>query len=88
LKADVVPGVTLGTMYHRFSLDEENVFGQPVSSKRFADEHAIFVDWNPSRNLTTSLSYNWVNAKSAGKEFNSGNDDKFSALQMFVQYRY
>lgn len=87
LKSEVAPGVTLGTLYHRFSLDEQNLFGAPVSSKRFADEHALFVDWSPSANLSTSLSYNWVKAKSAVKEF-FGNDRDFSALQLYVTYRY
>lgn len=87
LKSEVAPGVTLGTLYHRFTLDEQNLFGAPLSSTRFADEHALFVDWSPSASLSTSLSYNWVKAKSAAKEF-FGNDRDFSALQLYVTYRY
>ncbi|PAU51785.1 alginate export family protein [Pseudomonas indica] len=87
LKSEVAPGVTLGTLYHRFTLDEQNLFGASLSSTRFADEHALFVDWSPSASLSTSLSYNWVKAKSAAKEF-FGNDRDFSALQLYVTYRY
>lgn len=86
LKALVHPTLTLGAMHHQFSLDEKNLFGAPVSDRRFADESVIYLDWTPTPRLYTSLSYNWVQPKAAAKQLLADKD--FSAVEMYFTYRY
>lgn len=86
LKALVHPTLTLGAMHHQFSLDEKNLFGAPVSDRRFADESVIYLDWTPTPRLFTSLSYNWVQPKAAAKQLLADKD--FSAVEMYFTYRY
>ena len=86
LKTQVHPTVTLGAMHHQFSLDEKNLFGAPVSDRRFADESVIYLDWTPTPQLYTSLSYNWVQPKAAAKQLLEDKD--FSAVEMYFTYRY
>ena len=49
--------------------------------------NVIFLDWTPTERLYTSLAYNWVDAKSAAKQV-FGDDDRFSALELYFTYRY
>ncbi len=86
LKTQVHPTVTIGAMHYQFSLDEKNLFGAPVSDRRFADESVIYLDWTPTPQLYTSLSYNWVQPKAAAKQLLADKD--FSAVEMYFTYRY
>ncbi|QEY73425.1 alginate export family protein [Pseudomonas denitrificans (nom. rej.)] len=86
LAGQVAPGLSAGTVYYQFSLDEENYYGQPVSDRRFADEAAVYLDWAASSQLFATLSYNWVKPKAAAREV-FGNDT-FDALQLYVGYRF
>ena len=79
--------LTMGVIHYQFSLDEKFYQGVAVDSRRFADETAVFVDWTPTPRLYTSLSYNWVNAKAAAKQV-FGDDERFSALELYFIYRY
>jgi hypothetical protein len=78
---------TLGAIHYQFWLDEKNFRGQDMDSKRFADESVVYLDWTPTPRLYTSLSYNWVTAKAAAKQA-FGNDERFSALELYFTYRY
>ena len=86
LKTQVHPTVTIGAMHYQFSLDEKNLFGAPVNDRRFADESVIYLDWAPTPQLYTSLSYNWVQPKAAAKQLLADKD--FSAIEMYFTYRY
>ncbi|MBU1329680.1 MAG: alginate export family protein [Gammaproteobacteria bacterium] len=86
LKTHVHPTVTVGAMHYQFSLDEKNLFGAPVSDRRFADESVIYLDWTPTPRLYTSFSYNWVQPKAAAKQLLADKD--FSAVEMYFTYRY
>jgi len=79
--------VTLGLIHYQFWLDEKNYQGRPMDSRRFADESVVYLDWTPTPRLYTSLSYNWVTAKAAAKQA-FGNDERFSALELYFTYRY
>lgn len=79
--------LTLGAIHYQFWLDEDNFYGTPVSDKRFADESVIYLDWTPSAQWYASLSYSWVNAKSAAKEV-FGDDQGFNALELYVLYHF
>lgn len=87
LKTHLNPTVTLGAIHYQFWLDEKNYMGAPVSDRRFADESVIFLDWTPTPSLYTSLSYNWVKPLAAAKQV-FGDNQKFSALELYFTYRY
>lgn len=86
LRTHLTPTVNLGGIHYQFNLDEKVLNGAPVNDRRFADENVVFLEWTPTASLYTTLSYNWVKPLAAARE-SYGNDD-FSALEMFVSYRY
>ncbi|VVP25543.1 hypothetical protein PS903_03989 [Pseudomonas fluorescens] len=87
LKTHLNPTLTLGAIHYQFWLDEKNYMGAPVSDRRFADESVVFLDWTPTPSFYTSLSYNWVKPLAAAKQV-FGDDQKFSALELYFTYRY
>lgn len=87
LKTHLNETLTLGAIHYQFWLDEKNYMGTSVSDRRFADESVVFLDWVPSKSLSTSLSYNWVKPMAAAKQV-FGDDQKFSALELYFTYRY
>lgn len=87
LKTHLNETLTLGAIHYQFWLDEKNYMGTAVSDRRFADESVVFLDWAPSKSLSTSLSYNWVKPMAAAKQV-FGDDQKFSALEFYFTYRY
>jgi hypothetical protein len=86
VKTHLSPTVTLGGIHYQFSLDEKNYQGVAVNDRRFADENVIFLDWTPNERVYTSISYNWVKPLEGARQV-FGNDT-FSALEMYVTYRY
>jgi hypothetical protein len=87
LKTHVSETLTLGAIHYQFWLDEKNYQGVPVSDRRFADESVVFLDWTPTPTFYTSLSYNWVKPLAAAKQV-FGDDQTFSALELYFTYRY
>jgi len=79
--------LALGTIHYQFWLDEKNFRGAAVDDRRFADETVVFLDWTPTPSFYGSVAYNWVNAKSAAKQA-FGDDKQFSALELYMTYRY
>jgi len=87
LKTHLNEALTLGAIHYQFWLDEKNYLGAAVSDRRFADESVVFLDWTASKSLSTSLSYNWVKPLAAARQV-FGDDQKFSALELYFTYRY
>ncbi|SFX82471.1 MULTISPECIES: alginate export family protein [unclassified Pseudomonas] len=87
LKTHLNETLTLGAIHYQFWLDEKNYMGAAVSDRRFADESVVFLDWAASKSLSTSLSYNWVKPMAAARQV-FGDDRKFSALELYLTYRY
>ena len=85
--ASLRPNVIIGALYNTFTLDEKNHLGAPVSSRDFADETNIYVDWYPNQNTYISLVYALTQPGDAAEEF-YGDDSNFSALELYVTYRY
>ncbi|MDU9392302.1 alginate export family protein [Pseudomonas sp. zfem002] len=86
LKTHLSDTVTLGGIHYQFSLDQKNFNGMPVDDRRFADENVVFLDWNPTKSLHTSLAYNWVTPRGAARQ-TMGND-RFQALELYFLYTY
>ncbi|WP_248796412.1 alginate export family protein [Pseudomonas sp. MWU13-2105] len=87
LKTHLNETLTLGAIHYQFWLDQKNYMGASVSDRRFADESVVFLDWTASKALSTSLSYNWVKPLAAARQV-FGDDQKFSALELYFTYRY
>lgn len=87
IKNRLTDTLTLGAIHYQFWLDEKNFRGAAVDDRRFADETVVYLDWTPNERFYSSLSYNWVQAKSAAKQA-FGDDDQFSALELYFTYRY
>ncbi|MCU1758456.1 alginate export family protein [Pseudomonas sp. 14P_8.1_Bac3] len=86
MRTHLTPTVSLGGIHYQFDLDEKMLNGVAVSDRRFADENVVFLEWTPTPSVYTSVSYNWVKPLAAARE-TYGNDD-FSAIEMFISYRY
>lgn len=87
IKTHLSDTLTLGAIHYQFWLDEKNYQGVAVDDRRFADESVVFLDWTPTKRLYTSLSYNWADPKAAAKQV-FGNNDAFSAVELYFTYRY
>lgn len=87
LKTHLSQTFTLGAIHYQFWLDEKNYMGAAVNDRRFADESVVFLDWTPTPSFYSSLSYNWVKPLAAARQV-FGNDQKFSALELYFTYRY
>lgn len=87
LKNRLSDTLTLGVIHYQFWLDQANFRGAAVNDRRFADETAVYLDWTPNRQFYSSLSYNWVQARSAARQA-FGDKDRFSALELYFTYRY
>ena len=87
LKTHLNQTLTLGAIHYQFWLDEKNYMGAAVNDRRFADESVVFLDWTPTPSFYTSLSYNWVKPLAAARQV-FGDDQKFSALELYFTYRY
>jgi hypothetical protein len=57
LSAWPVEEVEVGAIYFHFDLAEHNYFGEPVTSRRFADELNLYLDWEVSDNLFVGALY-------------------------------
>lgn len=86
LRADLNPTLSVGTIHYKFSLDQANLYGVPVSGTHFADETTLFLDWNPTPSISTSVAYGWVNPNKVAKSF-FGNK-RYSTLELYFSYRY
>lgn len=87
IRSRLTDTLAIGTIHYQFWLDEKNFRGAAVDDRRFADETVVFLDWTPTPSFYGSVAYNWVNAKSAAKQA-FGNDKQFSALELYITYRY
>jgi len=87
IKNRLTDTLTLGAIHYQFWLDENNFRGAAVDDRRFADETVVYLDWTPNEHFYSSLSYNWVQAKSAARQA-FGDDDQFNALELYFTYRY
>ena len=65
--------ITAHLFYYNFKLVDANDYG--VSSKDYADEVDLTIDWNPNDHLSFSLVAAWATPDDAAKESTGGNDD-------------
>lgn len=80
--------VSIGTIYYKIQLDKANYMGTPVSSKNFGDENLLYVDWTPTKELTVSLAYSYLNPGDGAIEAYAGNSKHMNAMELFFLYNY
>jgi hypothetical protein len=68
LSAWPVEEVEVGAVYFHFDLAEDNYFGTPVTSRRFADELNLYADWEVSENLSVGALYGAAFPAQAARE--------------------
>jgi hypothetical protein len=80
--------VSIGAIYYKFQLDKANYMGTPVSSKKFGDEHLLYVDWTPTKELVVSLAYSYLNPSNGAIESYAGSSKHMNAMELFFLYNY
>ncbi|MCU0833681.1 MAG: alginate export family protein [Chromatiaceae bacterium] len=68
LSARPSESVEVGVLGFRFSLEEKNYDGTPVSDRHFADELNLYLDWQINERLTLSAAYGIAFPGDAAKE--------------------
>lgn len=88
-KLNVVPyeSLSLGLIYYNFSLDEKNMFGEPVSDDRFAQEINIYADYSVSENLYLTAVFAWATPEAAAQDYTGGKQDmKLFEIAAFLYF--
>lgn len=67
--------LTLNVVYYDFSLDQQQIFGDPVSSKDWGDELNLAVDWAVNDNLYVIGTFGLLLPGDAAKEWSGGQED-------------
>lgn len=86
LKSAISPSFTVGAMHHQFSLDKKNYLGMPVTSKRFADESTLYLQWTPDTHWYLVAAYNKASPREAAKQ-TLGNED-FDSVELYAAFKY
>jgi hypothetical protein len=87
LRANVTPreGVTVNLIYYNFSLDQKQIFGDPVTSDDFGDEYNLTVDWEATERVYVIGVLGLLKPGDAAKEWVGGNDD-WRYVMFYVSY--
>lgn len=77
------PSETLGVgaLYYSFDLDVPSYFGTPVTSRDFADELNLYLDWTLNEQVTLSLAWGIALPGKAAREV-FGDGERFQVLEL------
>ena len=84
-KATPVEGITASLFYYNFTLDQEQIFGDPVSSDEWGDEINLTVDWEATDNVYLIGVLGTLKPGDAAKEWVGGDQD-WNYLMLYVSY--
>jgi hypothetical protein len=87
LSASPSEAVGLGAILYRFSLQEPNYNGTPVSNRHFTDEIDLYLDWSIGKHVSLSLAYGIAFPGPAAKEA-FGDDEPFQVLELSVELTF
>lgn len=74
--------LVVGTMFFRFSLDQPDYLGTPVSDEAFVDELNLYADWSATDAITVSAVYGLATPRQ-GAEDAFGDDDLTHLVMLF-----
>lgn len=89
LRVNMTPweGVTVNLIYYNFSLDQKQIFGDPVSSDDFGDEFNLAVDWEATDRVYIIGVLGLLQPGDAAKEWVGGDDDWHYGM-LYVSYSF
>ena len=87
VKAQPNESVTLNAIYYDFTLDQENVFGDPVTNDDWGQEIDFTVDWQATEQIYVIGVLGALMPGDAAKEWTGGDDDWLYSM-LYVSYAY
>jgi hypothetical protein len=84
-KATPVEDVTMSLFYYDFTLDQEQIFGDPVSDDEWGQEVNLTVDWAATEHLYVIGVLGVLQPGDAAEEWVGGDDD-WKYLMLYVSY--
>lgn len=72
--------ITLNVLYYNFTLDQKQIFGDPVSSTDWGDEINLAMDWAVSDKLYVIFTLSWLTPGQAAIDWTGGEDDWFNSM--------
>ena len=74
-------------MYYDFTLDQQQVFGDPVSSDDWGDEIDLTVDWTATESILVIGVLGYSSPGDAAKEWTGGDKDWLYGM-LYLSYSY
>ncbi len=79
--------VTLNVMYYDFTLDQKQIWGDPVSSDDWGQELNFTVDWAATEQIYVIGVLGNLSPGDAAKEWTGGDEDWLYSM-LYVSYSY
>jgi len=87
LKVQPIESITASLMYYEFTLDQQQVFGDPVSSDDWGDEINLTVDWTATDSILVIGVLGYSTPGDAAKEWTGGDNDWLYGM-LYLSYSY
>lgn len=78
--------IEVGVLGFRFSLEEKNYYGTPVSDRHFADELNLYLDWQISEQVSLSAAYGIAFPGRAARELFG--DERFQLVEVALSLSF
>ncbi|RLA04993.1 MAG: hypothetical protein DRQ47_02305 [Gammaproteobacteria bacterium] len=82
IRLQLTPTQTLAfnVLYYKFELDQQQLFGAPLTDSHFGDELDLVLDWVASDSLYVTFALGWLQPGDAAKEWTGGENDWLSSM--------
>jgi hypothetical protein len=87
LKVQPLESITMNLMYYDFTLDQQQVFGDPVSSDDWGDEIDLTLDWTATDSILVIGVLGYSSPGDAAKEWTGGDKDWLYGM-LYLSYSY
>jgi len=87
LKVQPIESITVNLMYYDFTLDQEQVFGDPVTSDDWGDEIDLTLDWEATDSIYVIGVLGYSSPGDAAKEWTGGDKDWLYGM-LYLSYSY
>jgi hypothetical protein len=87
LKFQPIESVTMNLMYYDFTLDQQQVFGDPVSSDDWGNEIDLTLDWAATDSIYVIGVLGYSSPGDAAKEWTGGDKDWLYGM-LYLSYSY
>lgn len=76
--------LSMGVLFFDFSLDEQNIWGDPVSSDSYSQEINVYADYSVTDNLFLTAVFGWATPDQAAEDYFGGDEE--STLAQVAAY--